>query len=309
MRVRPSASRVIAVVAVVSAASGCKKDPNAADPAADKALIAKATKIDEEMDKTRRDALVAAKDKLGPRADLGKCPHEWKPTFGTKDAYGTAANNPGLFDVPRWKKKDTAKDDPLAFLTDLHLEDGMASIHRVGIAFADEVDVKPGPRHFRMDTKEPLSGYTRGELQKYVDPSHEPVDFQLIIDKEIPAKLGTGEEKKFEPGLVVGRFYAYDHTKKEVVCAARVFALSSSDLEFSYTAQYDKNYNQTKDNKAEAGERALRGDLREQALLSVVDKVYVAGPPIAEPDSEGDAGAGDGGRGDAGRSDAGRTKQ
>lgn len=175
------------------------------------------------------------------------------------------------------------------------------------LAFADELDVKPGPRHFRMDTKEPLSGFTRGELQKYADPTYQPVDFQLIIDKEVPAK--PGPDKQFEPGMIVGRFYAYDHREKKVVFAARVFALSSSNLKFSYTAKYDRgSYDPKSDNKAEAGERALRGDLREQALLSVVDKVYVAGPPLADPDDDVDGGVREGGAGDAGRSDASRAK-
>ncbi len=280
MRHRPFALGMTLVFAL----GACKDKPGAGgaiDRAADKALVDKVKASTTDLEKARRDALVAAKDTLFPRPDLGTCPTKFEPSLEATTAYGTSSPNPGIWDTPRWGPKDSG----LAVLDNMHTEDSMLSIHKLGIAFWDEVDKKPGPRTFRVDSSASLSNglltpYSRGELEKYAVATYEQVDFQLVIDKEISAQ--PGEDKKFEPGVLFGRFYAYDHVKRLVVCAARIGVVNSENLKFSYTAQYDKNHNVEKDDKEQARAKALRGDLRMQALISASEKLFIAGPKLVE---------------------------
>jgi hypothetical protein len=153
------------------------------------------------------------------------------------------------------------------------------SVQRLGVAFADEVAEKPGPRHFQIladADSSPLGARQRGELEKYVDPAYEPTDQQLVIDAEVDAAMSG--DREFNPGLLKARFYVYDHTKRQIICAAHVVVKSSSDLWVRYRVEYDRRNHETKsDDMVASAAEHLRGDLRQQALLAASESLFVAG--------------------------------
>ena len=286
------------LVPALGLASCARRTPAPQDTERDSAIVEKAKRADLDMDKLRRATIVAAKTPIVPRADLGPCPIKWVPHLAPNMALeGDAATNTTYWNVARWD----ASDEKILGIVSPHMDDTIVAVERLGIAFADEVPDKPGPRHFAIlsaaDSR-PLGARQRGELEKYVDPAYEPTDQQLVIDAEVDAKM-TGD-KEFEPGLLKGRFYVYDHTRREVVCAAHVLVKSSSDLWIRYRVEYDRRTHETKgDDKVAAAAEHLRGDLRQQALLAASESLFVAGPLE-------DAGATDGGPRDAGARDTGR---
>jgi hypothetical protein len=275
-------ARTLAALAIVAGCSKTGAGGGATELARDKEIVASAKQADAAMDAIRRDALVKAKGTVVPRPDLGACPVRWEPHLAPKTSFdGDAATNTAYWNVPRWDPSDAS----IAGLFPMHMEDEMVSIERLGIAFADEVAQKPGPRHFRIESDAyslPLGPRTRDTLTKVVDATYEPDDYELVIDDEIAARPAA--DGSFVPGVLAGRFYVFDHPKRAVVCAADVVVRSSADIRFAYTAQFDrKTYTTTSDDKAKRVVDALRGDLRERALVFASGSLFAAGPPVATP--------------------------
>jgi len=109
-------------------------------------------------------------------------------------------------------------------------------------------------------------------LDRALDFSNSPNDFQLIIDREIEGQVG--DEKTFKSGLLVGRLYVWDHVLAAVVCAARVAATNSDELNWH-----------SRPGVSEAA--IIKSDLRAQALAQAKERLFVAGPPVPEGTDEG----------------------
>lgn len=267
--------RTLAPVLVVVLLA-CKKDPASETAAiASPSDIASARAKTEELEKARKAALGSARGTIVPRPDLGKCPvaipEFGPPRFGNKDLTGSKQAWGG-FDVSRYEPG--REDDFLA-----NFPDELASIERLGIAYADEVTQKPGPRGFRMHSLAGDKSPSRWQVEALLK-TEDAFDFELVIDDEIAPEM-VGNDK-FVAGTIRARFYVWDVDKRAIVCAARALAQSSDRLHASGRDQG------AVDHLMKSG---LLSDLREQALIEAATRTYVAGPP--RDDGERDAGRAD----------------
>lgn len=250
----------------------CKKDaPSEPSATASPGDVAAARAKTEELEKARKAALGSARGTIVPRPDLGKCPvaiPEFGPPRIGRDLTGSKQAWGG-FDVSRYQPG--RENDLLA-----NFPDELASIGRLGIAYADEVTQKPGPRGFRMHAlaSDPSPGRWQVEALLKTEGA---VDFELVIDDEVAPEM-VGNDK-FVPGTIRARFYVWDVDKRAIVCAARAIAQSSDRLHASGRDQ------DAVDQQMKSG---LLSDLREQALVEAATRTYVAGPP--RDDGELDAG-------------------
>jgi len=253
--------RALAYLALLTCAAcdDCGKSSGESPKVSAQDLAAAKAKV-ESIETARKAALAAAKDTIAARSDLGPCPVDigdlgppsTKDLSGSKTAWGG-------YDVARWSA-DGGKDFLASF------PDELCAIERLGIAYADEVGTKPGPRGFQLasllgDT-EPRQWQVEGLLK-----TENAYDFELVIDAEIPPKIVSATE--FEPGHIRARFYVWDNGKNAIVCAAKVVAESSDRLHATGPDQAQL------DLQMKSG---LVSDLREQALAAVKGHVYVAGP-------------------------------
>lgn len=221
----------------------------------------------QEVEAARKAALASAKTTAIPRMDLGACPVETPhfgvsgtdPILGGKTAWGG-------FDIPRYDERKG--NDILA-----NMYDELAAIDRLGIEYASEVGVKPGPNGFRLQEmlRSPSPSKWESDDLKKLDGT----DFELVIDDELPPKIVS--DTAFEAGIIRARFYVWDNVKKAIVCAARVTAESSDRIRATGTDQAQV------DLQMKSG---LVSDLREQALAAVKANLYVAGPPRSTDDHE-----------------------
>ena len=302
---------LLAIVASAASPLGCK--PTVSDQSiqpGDAELVKQMMSGVGEMDRVRRETMASAEGKVFPRPDLGECPAKYESYRSSRSALpGLSKEATGYLDIPPY---DAAKGDDFIG----NFADELPAISGLGVAFGAEVSYKPGPRMFRAidDAKEKTrSEYDRKRLRERADKTKDVNDFELIIDKEVPAKLTS--ETEFEPGVLRGRFYVWDYSKEAIACMARILVLSSEKLRI----QIKGPESASKKERDEKWERGMRGDLREQALEQAKTRLYVAGPlPDADPDDddinkESDGGKKDGGskdagsKNDAGRADAGKT--
>ncbi len=284
----------LAVAAIVEGSRGCHRSSSGpSGPPATQEEIVSARVKNELLDKARRDAIGKATTTVVPRPDLGPCQVRYeplaamkKPTIGAKEAFAG-------YDVPKWEPSK-----PAGILG--RFEDELVAIEDIGISYAEEASQKPGPRWFRFESTARGANVEKSDIDRAIDISRSPVDYQLVIDKEIDGKPARGEG--FESGILIGRVYIWDHEKAAIVCAARVAATSSDELDFrveSGTSGQEKLA------------RILKSDLRERALAQAKDRLYVAGPILpsdgpADPLLR-DSGATDGGKAHGKGADAGRT--
>jgi hypothetical protein len=290
----------IAVLVVVFAPA-CSRSSPPPPETLDPAFAADVRRRADEQDAIRRDVLAKAEDAVVPREDLGECPNKTSD-YHLKTLTEKKERSPivkpetfAQYDVAPWdagRRKDSEFD-----VLGSNWRDDMMGISKIGIAQLGEVADKPGPRWFRLysETKGAMSEYQRKSVQDELDPSKDAFDYELVIIREMPPKMKTATE--FEAGLLLGRFYVYDHAKRAIVCAARVLVESSANLRFRQYSNDEASKKQTRD-------ATMLSDLREQALVQGAERLVVAGPPAG---ASGDAGAPDGG-GDAGsakRRDAG----
>ena len=242
-----------------AACNDCGKSSGGSPTVSAQDLAATKAKV-ESLETARRTALAAAKETIVARSDLGPCPVDvgdlgppsTKDLSGSKTAWGG-------YNVSRWSPN--GGNDFLASFPDT-----LCAIERLGIAYADEVGTKPGPRGFELasllaDT-EPHQWQVDGLVK-----TKNAYDFELVIDAEIPPKIVSDTE--FETGHIRARFYVWDYDKNAIVCAAKVVAESSDRLRATGTDQAQV------DLQMKSG---LVSDLREQALAAVKGHVYVAGP-------------------------------
>jgi hypothetical protein len=102
-------------------------------------------------------------------------------------------------------------------------------------------------------------------------------------------------ETEFEPGILRGRFYAWDYGKEAIVCMARILVLSSEKLRMKMDNEGSKKQ------QDEKWLRGMRSDLRERAVDQAKTRLFIAGPLPTEDDGEDSK---NGGSKDAGPSDA-----
>lgn len=121
-----------------------------------------------------------------------------------------------------------------------------------------------------------------GCIKDLLDLSRNTVDFELVIDKEVPAKVVS--DKEFEPGVLRGRFYVWDNAKRAIVCAARVLVASSERLRVEYQGPQGTGPSGLE----RATQSGLVSDLREQAFAQVKSRLFVAGP-VHDPEPDVDA--------------------
>lgn len=269
MELRALASVLVLVVV------GCKKDSTSEPGAlASPSDIAAAKAKTEEIENARKAALGSARGTIVPRPDLGKCPvtiPEFGPPRAGRDLTGSKQAWGG-FDVSRYTPG--RENDFLA-----NFPDELASIERLGIAYADEVTQKPGPRGFRMHSLATDKSPGRWQVDALMK-TEGTFDFELVIDDEVAPEM-VGNDK-FVAGTIRARFYVWDVDKRAIVCAARALAQSSDRLHASGRDQG------AVDQQMKSG---LLSDLREQALAEAAARTYVAGPP--RDDGELDAGKAD----------------
>jgi hypothetical protein len=248
-----------------TACDDCGKSSGESPKVSPQDLAAGKAKV-EAIETARKAALVAAKASITARSDLGPCPVDIGQ-LGPPPAQGLPGSKTawGGYDVARWSPD--RGHDLLA-----NFPDELCAIERLGIAYADEVGTKPGPRGFQLAS---LLGDTEPRKWQLDDllKTENAYDFELVIDAEIPPKIVS--DKEFEPGHIRARFYVWDNGKNAIVCAAKVVAESSDSLRATGPDQAQV------DLQMKSG---LVSDLREQALAAVKGHVYVAGPPRGEDD-------------------------
>lgn len=189
-----------------AACDDCKKGSSAPEVASPGDVAAAKTKV-ETIDAARRAALASAKETITGRNDLGVCPVELG-TFGVgnaKDITG-AKKAWGGYDVPRWKAD--RGDDFLA-----NFPDELCAIERLGIAYADEVGTKPGPRGFQLASVLRDTSPSKWQVDDLVK-TDDAFDFELVIDDEIPPKIVS--DSTFAPGVIRARFYVWDNAKSAI---------------------------------------------------------------------------------------------
>lgn len=263
---------VFVIVAAVEGRKGCHCGSSYAPspPAAEEDV--KKTRADVEADDTaRRAALAVAKTTVFARPDKGPCAVPFHTIAGTKSPLGLSTPTLSHYDIPRWTADGGGAID--------RFPDELLGIESIGIAYDDEVTVKPGPRKIRFDSDTKSGTISKLSLDLYADPKHHEHDFQLVIDKEVAGKVDN--EESFTPGYLLGRFYVWSRTEKKIVCAAPILATNSETLHF-----------RTGDAKLTS---LIASDLREQAIAQAKERLSVVGTePGTGPESEaprGDSGA------------------
>src|SRR6185295_2742031 len=216
---------LLAVLALVSCDDKSKTPPAKADPG----FAADARKRADELDAVRRAEIAkAVAGEIVPREDLGECPlkKEYALERYLKPKSILPTETLAMYDVPKWdpSRRDGGSDDILG----PNEKDDMAAISDMGIEQQSEVSDKPGPRWFyvygRTRPRDTFDEGTRDIVNRQLDTTKANVDYELVIAKEmLPTVKGPGE---LEPGIVGGWFVAYDHSKKTIVCAAKVVATS-----------------------------------------------------------------------------------
>lgn len=188
------------------ACDDCKKGSSAPEVASAADVAAAKAKVTT-LETARRAALASAKETIAGRNDLGPCPVELG-TFGVgnaKDITG-AKKAWGGYDVPRWKAD--RGDDFLA-----NFPDELCAIERLGIAYADEVGTKPGPRGFQLASVLRDTSPSKWQVDDLVK-TDDAFDFELVIDDEIPPKIVS--DSTFAPGVIRARFYVWDNAKSAI---------------------------------------------------------------------------------------------
>lgn len=272
------------IAAVVQGSRGCHLASSSAPtgPMATPDDISAARAKIEAADKARREAFAKAKDTTVPRTDLGVCPARYEPLAAMKSPSIMPSESRSGYDVAKWDPKA-----PNDFMT--RFADELVAIERIGISYAEERE-KPGPNWFRFESDVRSANVAKSTIDRATDFSRDPEDYQLIIDHEIEGKIG--KEETFESGLLVGRFYVWDHQKGAITCAARVAATSSDKLNFRV---------EPGSSGAEKLARIIRSDLRAQALAQAKGRLFVAGPPLDTLDAGLHHAGEDGGRTDGGK--------
>ena len=269
----------LVITAVIQGGRGChfpSSSSSSGPPATTEEIEAARAKV-QGLDKARREAIGKAKDTIVPRPDLGPCPVRYEPMAAMKRPTIVKPESRSGYDVPKWDPK--RPNDLMG-----NFADDLVAIERIGISYAEEADQKPGPHWFRFESDVRFRPEKSG-IDRVLDFTSDPNDFQLVIDREIEGKVGSGET--FESGLLIGRLYVWDHQKVGIVCAARIAAANSDELNF---------HTQPGASGQEKLASLLKSDLREQALAQAKPRLYVAGPPISE---DVDSGPHDAGRTDA----------
>lgn len=232
---------VVGVLLLVREMRRCDSRPRAA-PQLSPEVLEEVTRTILADDEARRVALAEAKSRVSVRPELGKCPFAVHTLAGQEDP--ALAPSPGHYDVPRVGVTDGGRRAETA--------DDRIALEDLEIAYADEVATKPGPWPRRTTTPETAKGY--------LDPNARGVDYALVIDDEVRAKV-TGPAA-FVPGTLRGRFYVWDRKSREIVCAADVDVTGSTKLR-----------------KIEAStslESTLASDLREQAIRQARERLVRA---------------------------------
>jgi GMP synthase (glutamine-hydrolysing) len=289
---------VAAASLVVAGSLGCDKcgGGGTTSKEADPAAVEQAKTLVAEIDKARREAMVSARGTVRPSTAGAPCPVTFDPIFSRDEATPDPLRGGdktkkawGGYDVPRY---DPKADDLLGGFAD-----ELCAIEGVGIEYAEESAVKPGPLAFSL--REALRGTpSEWQVKDILDGTRHPVDYELVIDAEVPPKLVS--DKEFEPGFLKGRFYAWDNQKRTIVCSASVLVASSDALLVEYNGPAGTEEAGV-DNQAKSG---LVSDLREQAFAQVKKKLVAVEAGAATEASASSGAASDAGPKDAGRDGA-----
>jgi hypothetical protein len=262
---------LVSLVALVACDDKSKTPPAKADPG----FAADARKRADDQDTTRRAAIAkAVAGEIVPREDLGECPLKkgYALERYQKPKSILPAETLAMYDVPKWDpaRRDGGSDDILG----PNEKDEMAAISDMGIEQEAEVKDKPGPKWFyiygRTRPRDTFDEGSRDLVNRTLDTTKENVDYELVIAKEmLPTIKGPGE---LDPGIVGGWFVAYDHSKKTIVCEAKVVATSGDSVNVKHGP------NDSEKMKQERRDAAMLSDLREQAIAQGVKNLVIAGP-------------------------------
>lgn len=211
----------------------------------------------EPLEAARKEALLAARGRIGPRPDLGGCPVV----------------------VPRPTDTDAGSfaDEGVTFAL---------STAPISVVAAADLERADGPRWDRVqnaivnDVEAMLIGAYRAEdyaeveakfeaAKRLTDPRWMPVDATFIADAYLPPVVGADS---FTSGAVSGRLYVWDYATGAIVCAATARAENSDTL--------GVHLHLGEDNGIVGAKSDADRDLYRNVVRKALDTLSVAGPAL-----------------------------
>lgn len=208
----------LAMVAWIALAGACTPEGVELTPEQRADLEGRIAKIRDDsapLETRRKEALLAARGRLGPRNDLGACPIQVR--------------------LPDPLDMGVFADEGKTF---------QLGTTPISVVHSADLTTSRGPRAYRLETalfndvQSRLEHTSRAQNQAQIDAAFAradelastdwtAIDGTLIIDRWTEP-VATGET--FESGRVYGRFYLYSYAEQAIICAANVDAENSDSL-------------------------------------------------------------------------------